>query len=129
MYGTTDGTPPATGAVEVTGFQGDWQLTVGGQPYTVKGLTWGTDGGTKPLLDSAAANGIRVVNGFWLQPGGGPGSGGCVDYVTDPTYKTDMLTEFAKWVEEYKSHPATLMWNVGNESVTGPVDGGGMGRE
>ncbi|MGW3991097.1 discoidin domain-containing protein [Streptomyces sp. NPDC004830] len=143
-YGTTDGTPPAQGAVKVTGSQGNWQLTVGGQPYIVKGLTWGpaiadapkhmpdirsmgvntvrtwgTDGGTKPLLDSAAAHGIKVVNGFWLQPGGGPGSGGCVDYVTDSTYKNNMLTEFAKWVEAYKSHPATLMWNVGNESVLG----------
>ncbi|MGW0606633.1 discoidin domain-containing protein [Streptomyces sp. NPDC002640] len=144
VYGTTGGTPPATGAVQVTGSQGDWRLTVGGQPYTVKGLTWGpaiadaprympdvksmgvntirtwgTDGGTKPLLDSAAANGIRVINGFWLQPGGGPGSGGCVNYVTDTTYKNTMLTEFATWVETYKSHPATLMWNVGNESVLG----------
>ncbi|WP_256984093.1 discoidin domain-containing protein [Streptomyces sp. XY006] len=144
VYGTTDGTSPATGAVKVTGSRGNWQLTVGGQPYTVKGLTWGpaiadapkylpdvksmgvntirtwgTDGGTRPLLDSAAANGLKVVNGFWLQPGGGPGSGGCVNYVTDTTYKTNMLTEFAKWVEEYKNHPATLMWNVGNESVLG----------
>ncbi|MGA5388755.1 discoidin domain-containing protein [Streptomyces pseudogriseolus] len=144
VYGSTDGAPPATGAVEVTGSQGNWQLTVGGQPYTVKGLTWGpaiadaptylpdvksmgvntirtwgTDGGTEPLLDSAAANGLKVVNGFWLQPGGGPGSGGCVNYVTDTTYKNTMLTEFTKWVEAYKNHPATLMWNVGNESVLG----------
>ncbi|MFF8543612.1 discoidin domain-containing protein [Streptomyces werraensis] len=144
VYGSADGTPPATGAVEVTGSQGNWQLTVGGQPYTVKGLTWGpaiadapkylpdvksmgvntirtwgTDGGTKPLLDSAAANGLKVVNGFWLQPGGGPGSGGCVNYVTDTAYKNTMLTEFAKWVEAYRNHPATLMWNVGNESVLG----------
>ncbi|GAA2544454.1 MULTISPECIES: discoidin domain-containing protein [Streptomyces] len=146
VHGNTDGTtpPPTGGAVQVTGSQGNWQLTVGGQPYTVKGLTWGpaiadaprympdvksmgvntirtwgTDGGTKPLLDSAAANGIRVINGFWLQPGGGPGSGGCVNYVTDTTYKNTMLTEFSKWVEAYKSHPATLMWNVGNESVLG----------
>ncbi|WP_306317451.1 MULTISPECIES: discoidin domain-containing protein [unclassified Streptomyces] len=144
VYGTKDGTPTDSGAVKVTGSQGNWQLTVGGQPYTVKGLTWGpaiadapkylpdvksmgvntirtwgTDAGTKPLLDSAAANGLRVVNGFWLQPGGGPGSGGCVNYVTDTTYKNNMLTEFAKWVEAYKSHPATLMWNVGNESVLG----------
>ncbi|MEV5237298.1 discoidin domain-containing protein [Streptomyces pseudogriseolus] len=144
VYGSTDGTPPATGAVEVTGSQGNWQLTVGGRPYTVKGLTWGpaiadapkylpdvksmgvntirtwgTDGGTKPLLDSAAANGLKVVNGFWLQPGGGPGSGGCVNYVTDTTYKNTMLTEFTKWVEAYRNHPATLMWNVGNESVLG----------
>ncbi|MFD8846905.1 discoidin domain-containing protein [Streptomyces pseudogriseolus] len=144
VYGSTDGTPPATGAVEVTGSQGNWQLTVGGQPYTVKGLTWGpaiadapkylpdvksmgvntirtwgTDGGTKPLLDSAAANGLKVVNGFWLQPGGGPGSGGCVNYVTDTAYTNTMLTEFTKWVEAYRNHPATLMWNVGNESVLG----------
>ncbi|MEV5428112.1 discoidin domain-containing protein [Streptomyces sp. NPDC052701] len=146
VYGDTGGTPPPApgGAVEVTGSPGNWQLQVGGQPYTVKGLTWGpsvadapkympdvkstgantirtwgTDGSTRPLLDTAAAHGIRVVNGFWLQPGGGPGSGGCVDYVTDTTYKNNALTEFAKWVDAYKSHPATLMWNVGNESVLG----------
>ncbi|MEV6572937.1 discoidin domain-containing protein [Streptomyces sp. NPDC051577] len=144
VYGTTSVEPPAQGAVRVAGSQGKWQLTVGGQPYTVKGLTWGpsfadapkympdvksmgvntirtwgTDASSKPLLDTAAANGIRVVNGFWLQPGGGPGSGGCVNYVTDAAYKSNMLTEFAKWVDTYKSHPATLMWNVGNESVLG----------
>ncbi|RSS56808.1 discoidin domain-containing protein [Streptomyces sp. WAC01280] len=144
VYGSTSAPPGPGGAVRVTGTQGNWQLTVGGQPYTVKGVTWGpaiadagrympdvksmgvntirtwgTDGGTKPLLDTAAAQGIRVINGFWLQPGGGPGSGGCVNYVTDTAYKNTMLTEFAKWVDTYKSHPATLMWNVGNESVLG----------
>ncbi|MEV5609096.1 discoidin domain-containing protein [Streptomyces sp. NPDC052225] len=146
VYGSPDDTtpPPAGGAVKVTGAQGNWQLQVGGQPYTVKGFTWGpamadaptympdlksmgvntvrtwgTDSSSKPLLDAAAANGIRVINGFWLQPGGGPGSGGCVNYVTDTTYKNNMLTEFAKWVDTYKSHPGTLMWNVGNESVLG----------
>lgn len=145
VYGS-DGTgnPSPSGAVRVTGSQGNWQLTVGGQPYTVKGLTWGpsvadaprylpdiksmgantirtwgTDSSTKPLLDAAAAQGLKVINGFWLQPGGGPGAGGCVNYVTDTTYKNNMLTEFAKWVDTYKSHPATLMWNVGNESVLG----------
>ncbi|MGW7308234.1 discoidin domain-containing protein [Streptomyces sp. NPDC054835] len=145
VYGTPADEPPAPGgAVRVTGTQGDWQLTAGGQPYTVKGVTWGpavadaarympdvkamgvntlrtwgTDGGTKPLLDTAAAHGIRVINGFWLQPGGGPGSGGCVNYVTDTAYRSTMLDEVAKWVETYRSHPATLMWNVGNESVLG----------
>ncbi|MFE0699768.1 discoidin domain-containing protein [Streptomyces sp. NPDC058872] len=136
--------PAPGGAVRVTGSQGDWQLTVDGKPYTVKGVTWGpsiadsarhlpdakamgvntirtwgTDAGTKPLLDAAAAQGLRVINGFWLQPGGGPGSGGCVDYVGDDAYKSAMLTEFATWVDAYKSHPATLLWNVGNESVLG----------
>jgi hypothetical protein len=81
--------------------------------------TWGTDGTTRPLLDAAAANGIKVINGFWLQPGGGPGSGGCVDYVTDTTYKQNMRTEFLRWVGEYEDHPGVLMWNVGNESILG----------
>ncbi|MFW6690291.1 discoidin domain-containing protein [Streptomyces sp. MAR4 CNX-425] len=134
----------AASVVEVTGGQGDWQLTVDGQPYTVKGLTWGppvaeaadympdvaslgantvrtwgTDATTRPLLDAAAANGVKVIAGFWLQPGGGPGSGGCVDYVDDEQYKNDMLAEFPRWVEEYKDHSGVLMWNVGNESVLG----------
>ncbi|MFB7501427.1 discoidin domain-containing protein [Streptomyces sp. NPDC056161] len=134
----------AGSVVRVTGGQGAWQLTVDGQPYRIKGLTWGpatadaerylpdlssmgvntvrtwgTDATSKPLLDSAAAHGIKVIAGFWLQPGGGPGSGGCVNYVTDTAYKNQMLDEFPKWVQTYKDHPGVLMWNVGNESVLG----------
>ena len=143
VYGT-QGTPPSGTGVHVTGSQGNWQLTVDGAPWVVKGLTWGppaadaarympelksmgvntvrtwgTDGTTRPLLDAAAANGLRVINGFWLQPGGGPGSGGCVDYVTDTTYKTSMLDTIRQWVTAYKDHPGVLMWNVGNESILG----------
>ncbi|MBZ6282030.1 discoidin domain-containing protein [Streptomyces olivaceus] len=134
----------AGSVVEVTGGQGNWQLTVDGSPYQVKGLTWGpspadaerympdlasmgvntvrtwgTDASSRPLLDSAAAHGVKVIAGFWLQPGGGPGSGGCVDYLTDTAYKDEMLAEFPRWVQEYKDHPGVLMWNVGNESVLG----------
>ncbi|MGW7270675.1 discoidin domain-containing protein [Streptomyces sp. NPDC054864] len=134
----------AGSVVKVTGSQGNWQLTVDGSPYQVKGLTWGpsvadadkylpdlrsmgvntirtwgTDASSKPLFDSAAAHGIKVVAGFWLQPGGGPGSGGCVNYLTDTAYKDKMLEEFPKWVDTYKDNPGVLMWNVGNESVLG----------
>ncbi len=134
----------AGSVVEVTGSQGNWQLTVDGAPYEVKGLTWGpspadaakdlpdvakmgvntirtwgTDATSAPLFDAAAANGIKVIAGFWLQPGGGPGSGGCVNYLTDDTYKNDMLAEFPKWVDTYKDNPGVLMWDVGNESVLG----------
>ncbi|MEU8460950.1 discoidin domain-containing protein [Streptomyces sp. NPDC029003] len=130
--------------VKVTGGQGNWQLSVDGSPYTVKGVTWGpspadaarllpdvkslgantirtwgTDGTSRQLFDAAAANGVKVVAGFWLQPGGGPGSGGCTDYVTDTAYKNNMLAEFTKWVQTYRDHPGVLMWNVGNESVLG----------
>ncbi|MFJ9424753.1 discoidin domain-containing protein [Streptomyces sp. NPDC101249] len=134
----------AGSVVKVTGSQGNWQLTVDGSPYQIKGLTWGpsvadadrylpdvrsmgvntirtwgTDASSKPLLDSAAAHGIKVIAGFWLQPGGGPGSGGCVNYLTDTAYKNQMLDEFPKWVRAYKDNPGVLMWNVGNESVLG----------
>ncbi|MFG2580055.1 discoidin domain-containing protein [Streptomyces malaysiensis] len=134
----------AGSVVKVTGAQGDWRLTVDGQPYQIKGLTWGpaiadagrympdlksmgvntirtwgTDATSKPLFDSAAANGVKVIAGFWLQPGGGPGSGGCVNYRTDTAYKDQTLAEFPKWVATYKDHPGVLMWNVGNESVLG----------
>jgi hypothetical protein len=134
----------AASVVRVTGSQGNWQLQVDGAPYQVKGLTWGppvadagrylpdlaamgvntvrtwgTDGSTRPLLDAAAANGIKVINGFWLQPGGGPGSGGCVNYVTDANYKNTMRAEIVRWVNTYRDHSGVLMWNVGNESVLG----------
>lgn len=134
----------AGSVVKVTGSQGKWQLTVDGSPYTVKGLTWGpsvadagkympdvasmgvntirtwgTDATSKPLFDTAAANGVKVIAGFWLQPGGGPGSGGCVNYLTDTEYKNNMLAEFPKWVDTYKDNPGVLMWNVGNESTLG----------
>ncbi|WP_394436056.1 discoidin domain-containing protein [Streptomyces sp. SGAir0957] len=134
----------AADVVKVTGSQGNWQLQVNGSPYQIKGLTWGpsvsdadrylpdlksmgvntirtwgTDASSKPLFDSAAAHGVKVIAGFWLQPGGGPGSGGCVNYLTDTAYKNQMLAEFPKWAETYKDNPGVLMWNVGNESVLG----------
>ncbi|GAB3646120.1 discoidin domain-containing protein [Glycomyces tarimensis] len=147
VYGCTAGDGGGTGeaaAVEVTGGQGDWQLTVDGEPFTVKGLTWGpstaeaerwmpeladmgvntlrtwgTDASTLPLLDAAAAHDVKVMLGFWLLPGGGPGSGGCIDYVTDESYKSQTLADIVGWVETYRDHPGVLMWNVGNESVLG----------
>ncbi|MFJ5530433.1 discoidin domain-containing protein [Streptomyces sp. NPDC093261] len=134
----------AGSVVKVTGTQGNWQLTVDGQPYQIKGLTWGpavsdadkympdlrsmgvntirtwgTDASSKPLFDSATAHGIKVIAGFWLQPGGGPGAGGCVNYIADTTYKNQVLDEFPKWVQAYKDNPGVLMWDVGNESVLG----------
>ncbi|GAA1941323.1 discoidin domain-containing protein [Agromyces allii] len=130
--------------VKVAGGNGNWSLQVNGKPYTVKGFTWGpsfaeadtympgltgmganttrtwgTGADTKTLLDSAARNGVRVINGFWLLPGGGPGSGGCINYTTDATYKSTTKADILNWVNVYKAHPATLMWSVGNESLLG----------
>ncbi|GAA2217090.1 hypothetical protein GCM10010413_00030 [Promicromonospora sukumoe] len=130
--------------VEVVGGDGDWDLEVDGQPYTVRGFTWGpafsaadhymptltamgantirtwgTGADTRQLLDSAAAHDVRVVMGFWLLPGGGPGSGGCIDYRTDTSYKSTTKADILAQVAAYKDHPGVLMWNIGNESLLG----------
>ncbi|MBY8881216.1 discoidin domain-containing protein [Actinacidiphila acidipaludis] len=124
--------PSGASSVHVTGSQGNWQLTVDGRPWQVKGVTWGpstatadahmrdlkamgvntlrtwgTDATSKPLLDSAAAYGLKVINGFWLNQG--------ADYVNDTTYKTNTLNDIKNWVTTYKDHPGVLMWDVGNE--------------
>ncbi|ROS31309.1 discoidin domain-containing protein [Cellulomonas sp. PhB150] len=148
VYGETVTTPPVEPSgrtVEVVGGNGSWQLLVDGEPYVVKGMTWGpdaahaedyvadlkamgvntirtwgTDASSAHLFDVAAANGIRVVAGFWLQPGGGPGSGGCPDFVDDAEgYKAAALADIEKWTTQYKDDPAVLLWDVGNESVLG----------
>lgn len=128
--------------VEVTGSDGAWNLEVDGEPYTVRGFTWGPDFAeadhympplvdmnantvrtwgtgeeTQELLDSAASHDMRVMMGFWLQPGGGPGSGGCPDYRTDDEYKSSTKADILAQVEAYKDHPAVLMWNIGNEAL------------
>lgn len=130
--------------VEVVGTEGDWDLQVDGRPFTVRGFTWGpsfsaaehymgplaatgantirtwgTGADTVQLLDAAAARDVRVVMGFWLLPGGGPGSGGCIDYRTDAAYRSTTKADILRWVEQYKSHPGVLMWNIGNEAILG----------
>ncbi|MFE2427680.1 discoidin domain-containing protein [Streptomyces sp. NPDC059373] len=131
---TTPSVPSGASDVHVTGSQGAWQLSVNGSPYQVKGVTWGpsnttadahmrdlkalgvntvrtwgTDAASQPLLDSAAAYGLKVVNGFWLNQG--------ADYVNDTTYMNNTLADIKKWVTAYKDHPGVLMWDVGNEVI------------
>ncbi len=71
--------------------------------------TWGTDATSHPLLNAAAAYGIKVINGFWLNQG--------ADYVNDTAYKTSTLNSIVSWVNTYKNNPGVLMWDVGNEVI------------
>jgi hypothetical protein len=130
---TTPAAPANTpSVVAVTGGQGNWGLSVNGTPYYIKGVTygppaaaaptympdlaasgvntvrtWGTDATTEPLLDAAAAHGIKVINGFWLSQ--------TDDYVNDTAYKSSTLASIVGFVNQYKNNGGVLMWDVGNE--------------
>ncbi|ROQ38492.1 glycosyl hydrolase family 2 [Frondihabitans sp. PhB188] len=124
----------ATTGVHVTGTTGHWSLTVDGQPYAVKGVTydpkvnapakylpdvhamgantvrdWGTDisSTTHDLFTAAEDNHLRVIAGFWIDYG--------QDWTTNSAYQSQMISEITKTVTFYKNSDAVLMWDVGNE--------------
>jgi len=124
--------PATSGTVAISGSQGNWRLTVNGQPYQVKGVTydsspadaqadmpilramgvntvriWNTDGTTLPLFNAASASGIKVISGFALSES--------EDYLNDTTYKTAQLKIIERWVNTYKKQPGVLLWDIGNE--------------
>ncbi|MBG0564543.1 discoidin domain-containing protein [Actinoplanes aureus] len=126
--------PAGPSVVKVTGSQGNWQLTVNGTPWEVKGMTygppqaaadgymrdlknmgvntiriWGPDANTPLLLDTAARHGIKVVVGLWLNHG--------ADYVNDTAYKTAVKAEIVAKVNELKGRSGVLLWDVGNEVI------------
>ncbi|MER7610659.1 discoidin domain-containing protein [Nonomuraea wenchangensis] len=139
----TDGPVPAgPSVVRVTGGNGNWQLSVNGQPYLIKGLTygppqaaadgymrdlkamgvntirtWGVDDANTPaLLDAAARNGIKVIVGHWLNQG--------ADYINDTAYKTTVKNEIVARVNALKNRQGVLMWDVGNEVILTMQDHG-----
>jgi exo-beta-1,3-glucanase (GH17 family) len=126
--------PAGPSVVKVTGGQGNWQLTVNGSPWQLKGMTygppqgaadgymrdlanmgvntiriWGPDAATPALLDTAARHGIKVVVGLWLNHG--------ADYVNDTAYKTAVKAEIIAKVNELKGRQGVLLWDVGNEVI------------
>lgn len=111
-----------------------FQLLRNGQPYLVKGVgggdelellkkmggnsirTWGADN-LGPLLDRAHALGLTVTVGFWM---GHERHGFKYD---DPKQVAEQKERARQAVLAYRSHPAVLMWCVGNE-MEGFEDGG-----
>ncbi len=63
----------------------------------------------RSFLDAAWNNGtnpIYVVMGFWIE---------CGDDFSNPTIRQKYVDNFTKYVNEYKDHPAVLVWALGNE--------------
>lgn len=139
---TDPATPGGASTVRVTGTQGNWQLSVDGSPYEIKGLTYGPpqaaadgylrdlksmgvntiriwgvdDAGTPTLLDRAAQQGLKVIVGHWLNQG--------ADYVNDTTYKNAVKAEIVARVNALKNRQGVLLWDVGNEVILTMQDHG-----
>ncbi len=69
--------------------------------------TYGQEPG--PILDAAQRAGLKVIVGFWM---GHPRRG--FDYGNRRAVEAQ-LDDLRHMVERYRSHPALLMWGIGNE--------------
>ncbi|MDT7830830.1 glycoside hydrolase family 2 TIM barrel-domain containing protein [Flavobacteriaceae bacterium S356] len=120
-----------------------WHLLVDGQPFDVKGATfgyendvenydtyfkdlqflgvntirtWATGKNAKKLLDAAHAHGIKVMMGIWMRHGRpGMEDDDSFNYLEDEDGKKAMYANAISVVKQYKDHPAVLTWGIGNE--------------
>jgi beta-galactosidase/beta-glucuronidase len=137
LIGILCGVTQAQSVVKVTGTQGNWQLTLNGQPYYIKGLdygpdlkttqsttnayvadlvatganttrTWGTGSTTANLLTAVDKYNAHVVMGFWLNQN--------VNYcnLANPN---STINSIVTQVNNYKNDPGVLIWDIGNEVI------------
>jgi hypothetical protein len=125
--------------VKVTGIKGQWQLSVNGEVFPIKGVgvgraagrdgtdflfmakdmgantvrTWGVNQGDRRYLDTAEKYGLKVDAGIWLNP--------VTDYskhsYLDKRFLNKTRQDILRYIRKYKNHPAVLLWNIGNEVV------------
>ncbi|NNK80441.1 MAG: hypothetical protein HKO93_03000, partial [Flavobacteriales bacterium] len=104
-----------------------WTMLRNGEPYYIKGVggqteldkaveigansirTWGLDQLGEGILDEAHERGLTVMVGLWV---GQERQG--FDYNDEVAVKKQ-FERFKRAVEQYKDHPAILLWGVGNE--------------
>lgn len=121
----------------------EWNLLVDGEPFEIKGVTfgyvddvknyqsyfedlkflgvntirlWATNDNTETLLDVAYANDIKVMVGIWMRHGRpGMEDDDRFNYLEDDKGMEIMYNNALSVVETYKNHPAVLTWAIGNE--------------
>ncbi|MFK7972383.1 MAG: glycoside hydrolase family 2 TIM barrel-domain containing protein [Bacteroidia bacterium] len=129
--------------VSVAQLDSTWTMLVDGEPFEVKGATfgygddvanfdrycedlhdigvntirtWATNEHTPKLLDAAHTHGIKVMLGIWMRHGRpGMEDDDSFNYLEDTTGMEAMYASAISTVEAYKEHPAVLTWGVGNE--------------
>jgi hypothetical protein len=107
---------------------GGVSLTRDGDPYFIRGVggqhrldlasalganstrTWGSQG-AQGKLDAAAAVSMTVTLGVWLEP--------TAARYGDEAYKNGIRQEVRSLLDSVSSHPALLMWALGNEINNG----------
>ena len=123
--------------------QAGWSLQVDGEPFEIKGVTfgyddevekygqyfqdlqsigvntirtWGSGENTQTLLDSANYYGIKVMVGIWMRHGRpGMEADDSFNYLEDQKGMEAMYENALSVVRQYKDHPAVLTWTIGNE--------------
>lgn len=114
------------GEVRLVGHEGNWTLLRDGKPYFIQGAgggadktllrniggnsfrTWGA-GDIEEQLETAKANGLTVMCGFWL----GHAEHG-FDY-TNASALEETRRDVLATVRKVKDHPNLLCWALGNE--------------
>ena len=120
-----------------------WQLQVDGEPFDIKGVTfgydddpanfmvyfkdlksigvntirtWGTGPNTSLLLEAAERHNIKVLLGIWMRHGRpGMEADDSFDYLKDIDGMEVMYNTAIDVVRRFKGHPAVLAWGIGNE--------------
>lgn len=122
--------------VQIVNQSGTWKMLVNGSSYFIKGVAasnklpnkyWYTlglyggnsiriysvDAGTQDLLDSAHNKGLAVMLCLYAKH-----EADGFDY-NDTAAVNQQLLDFKYWVQQYRDHPALLMWAIGNELNSG----------
>jgi len=130
--------------VEIIGGPGSYELRVNGRPFYVRSVSfslnearadpresltrprlrfhfrriremgantlrrYGDTEDTSAILSAARSSGLMVMMGYWLDHD--------VDYLKDLRRLDLYRQRIREWVLRYKSHPAVLMWVLGNET-------------